>query len=65
MNTTYDQSGNYAVIAGIAVAILSKLGVSTDVSTIMTILAGILAIVGVVKQFIAHRNLAIKTGNFR
>lgn len=58
----YTQSGNYTALAGLAVLLLSKVGVSTDVATLMTIVGGVVALVGIVKQYIAHKNLATVAG---
>jgi hypothetical protein len=62
MNTTYSQSGNYTAIAGVIVLLLSKLGVSTDVATILTIGGAIVAVIGIIKQYLDHKNLAISAG---
>lgn len=58
----YDQSGNYTAIAGIVVFILSKLGVNATVSDILAVIGAIVSVIGIVKQFIAHRNLARVAG---
>lgn len=65
MDTNYTQTGNYTALAGVAVLFLSKFGVNTDVATVLTIIGGIVAVVGVVKQFLDHKNLAIKTGSYK
>lgn len=58
---TYDLSGSYVAIAGLVVAGLSSIGFIVDTNTIVTILAGAVALVGVIKQIIAHRKLAKAT----
>lgn len=64
MDSQYNQSGSYTAIAGLAVLILSKFGLNTDIATILTIIGGIIALVGIIKQGIAHKNLAIQTGTY-
>lgn len=58
----YSQSGSYMAIAGLVVAGLAKIGVVTDPASIVTIVAGIVALVGVIKQYIAHKKLAVAAG---
>ncbi len=61
----YTQAGNQLALAGLVVLVLSKLGVSADVSTVMTIFGGLLALVGIIKSFYTHKqlkNVAIATG---
>lgn len=63
MNTsTYTQAGNYTALIGLAVMILAKFGIVTDADSIATIVSGILILVGIIKQFIAHKKLAVATG---
>jgi hypothetical protein len=64
MNNQYSQTGNYTAIAGVVVLILSKFGVTTDQSTILLVIGGIVAVTGIVNQFIAHKNLAITAGAY-
>jgi len=58
----YDQTGFYVGLAGIAVGILAGFGINTNVQDVGSIISAVLIIVGMVKQFIAHRNLAIAAG---
>ncbi len=58
----YDQSGNYIALAGVAVILLSKFGITTDAQTLVQIAASIMAFIGIIKQFRAHKNLAISAG---
>lgn len=63
MNTpVYDQTGSYVGMAGIVVGILAGFGVNTNVQDVGAIISSVLIIIGIVKQFIAHRNLAIAAG---
>lgn len=63
MNTTptYNQTGNYVTIAGVVVILLSKLGINTDLATIVTIIGAGVSVYGIIKQFIAHKALAKAT----
>lgn len=65
MQTNYNQSGSYIAIASVIAMILSKFGVNADAQTIVTVILGIVALVGIIKQFIAHKNLAIQAGAIR
>lgn len=61
----YSQNGNYLAIAGLGVVLLSKIGVSTDITTLMAVAGGVIGIIGIVKQFIAHKNIAVAVGAIR
>lgn len=60
----YDQSGNYIALAGVIVGVLAKFNIIVDEHSIATVLAAIVIIVGIIKQRIAHKKLAITTGTF-
>lgn len=57
----YSTTGSYAAIAGVVVILLGKLGVNTDLATVLTIIGAIGAVYGIVKQYIDHKNLAKAT----
>lgn len=61
-SSDYNQVGNYTAIAGVAVLLLAKFGVATDVQTVVTIIGAGISLLGIIKQFIAHRDLAVKSG---
>ena len=62
MNTpTYDQSGNYIALAGLAVTILGKFGIVVASNDIVSIIAGAVTIYGIYRQFVAHKALAQAT----
>lgn len=66
MNTsTYDQSGNYIAYAGLAVSILGHFGINTTVDDVAAVIGAVVIIVGLVKQFIAHKKLAKVAGAIR
>ena len=58
----YNQSGNYITLAGFAVTILAKFGIVSDVASIATVIGSIVIVVGIVKQYLAHKKLAITAG---
>lgn len=58
----YDQTGSYTALAGLAVVILGKFGVVVASNDIIAIIAGIISIYGIYRQFIAHKTLAIAAG---
>lgn len=58
----YTQTGNYAAAAGLVVVLLAKFGVISDVDSIVAIFGGVGAFIGIVKQFIDHKKLAVATG---
>lgn len=60
----YTQNGNYIALAGIAVIVLSKFGVTADKETLMTIIGGVVSVIGIIKQFIAHKKLAKSAGAY-
>jgi len=65
-NTTlYSQSGNWTALAGVIALVLSKLGVNATVDTILAIIGGVVALVGIVKQYLAHKKLAVTMGAIR
>ncbi len=59
---TYSQNGSYIAIASVIVMILSKFGIPTDAQTIITVITGAVALFGIIKQYQAHKNLAIQVG---
>lgn len=65
MQTTYNPNGSYIAIAGVIAMILAKFGVTTDAQSIVTIILGAVTLFGIVKQYIAHKKLAIQVGAIR
>ena len=59
---TYDQSGNWTALAGVIALVLSKMGVNTTADTILAVIGGVVALVGIIKQYLAHRKLAVVAG---
>lgn len=59
---TYDQSGNWTALAGVIALVLSKMGVNTTADTILAVIGGVVALVGIIKQYLAHRKLAVQVG---
>lgn len=49
-------------IAGLVVLILSKLGINVVQSDVEQIIAAAVILVGIIHQYISHRNLATITG---
>lgn len=63
MNTpTYDQSGTLIAIAGLIAAALARWNVIVDPASIVTVLAGLVTLYGVIRQAASHKNLAQATG---
>lgn len=60
----YNQNGNYLALAGLIAVVLSKFNVNTDQATVMAVIGGILGFLGIVKQFMDHKKLAISAGAF-
>ena len=58
----YTQAGNYTAVAGLVVILLAKFGVVTDAGSITSIIGAVVTLVGIVKQFIDHKKLAVATG---
>lgn len=58
----YDQSGNYIALAGFLVVILGKFGITIASNDVVTIIAGIATVYGLIRQHYAHKNLAISAG---
>lgn len=58
----YNQNGNYIVFAGLIVGVLSRFGVIVNETDATSIISVAMIIVGIVKQFIAHRKLAVIAG---
>lgn len=56
-STTYSQGSNIASIAGVILIILGHFGITTDIATVTTIIGGIVAIVGIISQIVAHKNM--------
>lgn len=61
----YDQTGSYTALAGMVVIILTKVGIITDTTSVVTIIAGVVALYGIIRQFIAHKKLATLAGVIR
>lgn len=61
-DTTYNTSGSWMALSGIAVIFLAKIGVNTDAQTVGAVIGGILAVAGIVNQWLAHRKLAVSVG---
>ncbi len=62
MTNQTDYSGSYIAIAGILVTILGRFGVVVATNDAVSIIAALVMIYGIVKQMVAHRNLAISAG---
>lgn len=58
----YSQSGNYLALAGLVVMILGRFGVIVATNDIVTVFAAIVTIYGIIRQFMAHKTLAIQAG---
>lgn len=58
MDTTTDVSGTYLGIAGLVVAGLANFGIVTNAGDVASIIGAVVIIVGIVKQYLAHRKLA-------
>lgn len=60
----YTQTGNYAAAVGMVVVLFSKFfpNLSITTSDVTAVIGGIVAIVGVIQQYRAHRDLAIAGG---
>ena len=58
----YQTSGSWTALAGVIALVLSKLGVNATVDTILAVIGGIVALVGIIKQYLAHRKLAVQVG---
>lgn len=50
-------SGSFVALAGLIVLGLSKIGVNTDTNTIVAVISGLVALYGIIKQYIAHKKL--------
>lgn len=61
---TYDQSGNYVVIAGLVVSVASHFGFTVTTNDVLTVIGAIAILYGAIRQFIAHKKLAIATGSY-
>ena len=59
----YTQSGTYAAIAGILVSVLGHFGISSTVDDLAQVIGAVIVIVGIVRQAIAHKNLATVAGH--
>lgn len=61
---TYDQSGNYTVLAGLVVSIINHflpyLGVT--VNDVVAVIGAGAILIGAIRQYIAHRKLAVTVG---
>lgn len=58
----YTQSGSYTAIVGLVVAALGHFGVLASADQLGAIVGGVVAIWGIIAQFIAHRKLAQTAG---
>lgn len=61
----YTQTGNQLAIAGVVAMILTKFGIPTDAQAIVSVIGGFLALVGIYKQWMAHKKLAVVAGALR
>lgn len=52
------QLGNYTALAGLAVLLLSKVGINASIDDVLTIMGALVVLAGIIKQAIDHRNLA-------
>jgi len=62
MDPKFDSSGTYVTVAGLVVSLAAHFGFSVSVSDVLTIIGAVVVVVGVIKQYTAHKNLAIVTG---
>lgn len=62
MDATYSQSGSYIALGSLALIVLSHFGINTTLNTVLSIIGGIGALVGIIKQAVNHKSLAIATG---
>lgn len=63
--STFTQSGNYTALAGLVVIIVAHFGGNTDVPTILTVIGGVVALIGIAKQMYTHsalKNQALVAG---
>lgn len=58
----YSQAGSYTAIAGVIAMVISHFGLSVGQDSIVAVIAGAVALYGIIKQFIAHKKLAVSTG---
>lgn len=58
----YDQSGSYTALAGVIVGLLAHFNINTTVNDVLTVIGAVVCITGIVKQYIAHRKVAIQAG---
>lgn len=62
MDNTFSGIGSYAAIAALVVAALAHFGIITDTNSVVSIIAGLVGLWGIGKQFFAHKALAQATG---
>ena len=60
----YDQTGIYVAIAGIIVSILGHFGITAESDSISQVIGAVVIVVGLVRQYIAHKKLAVATGAY-
>ena len=58
----YNTNGSWVAIAGFVVTALAHFGIFTDTNGVLSIIGGIVTIVGLVKQHTAHKKLAVASG---
>lgn len=58
----YTQAGNYTAVAGLVVMLFAKVGIVTDAGSVASIIGAVVIVVGLVKQYIAHKKLAVSAG---
>ena len=53
---TVDLSGSYTAIAAIVVAIIAHFGFSVQVTDVVTVITGLVALYGIIRQMVVHTN---------
>lgn len=61
MQTNY--TGSVTAIAAILVTVLAKFGLNVQAGDIVTIIFGIIALAGIVKQMIDHKNVVAQVNS--
>ena len=60
----YDQSGNWTAVAGLIVTLLTHFGFNTTINDVLAVIGSIVIVVGLVRQYIAHKKLAVAAERF-